>query len=304
MVIGGVQIKRSFYFPKFASETLLIMNIKIGFSPCPNDTFMFNALVNGKLNTQGFEFTPVIADVEALNKMALNGELDVTKLSLNAFAFAAQHYQILNAGCALGYNCGPLLVSKNKFTVDDIAHLKIAIPGKYTTANLLLTIFYPEARNTIEMIFSDIENAVLTGNADAGLLIHENRFTYEQQGLYKILDLGEEWYMQTHKPLPLGCIAVKQSLHSEVKLTIDKLISQSVNYAFENKNQTMPYVKQHAQEMDEQVMMQHINLYVTNASVIMGDDGKATIEYLLQKGFEAKLLPQVNNIFLQNKVTV
>ena len=275
------------------------MNIKIGFSPCPNDTFMFNALVNGKLNTQGIEFTPVIADVEALNKMALNSQLDVTKLSLNAFAFAAQPYQILNAGSALGYNCGPLLVSKNKFTVDDIPNLKIAIPGKYTTANLLLTIFYPDATNKTEMIFSDIENAVLTQKVDAGLLIHENRFTYAQRGLHKILDVGEEWHKQTQKPLPLGCIAVKRTLYAEVKFAIDKLIAESVMYAFENKNQTMPYVTQHAQEMDKKVMMQHINLYVTNASVNMGDDGKAAIEYLLHKGFEAKLLPQVNKIFVE-----
>lgn len=280
------------------------MEIRIGFSPCPNDTFMFNALVNGRLNTNGIKFIPVIADVEALNKMALDGKLDVTKLSLNAYAFVSQHYQILNAGSALGYNCGPLLVSKSKFNVDNIPRLKIAIPGKYTTANLLLTIFYPGATNKAEMIFSDIENAVLSGEVDAGLLIHENRFTYFQRGLQRIMDLGEEWHIQTQKPLPLGCIAVRRTLEASVKFNIDKLIAESVAYAFENKKETMPYVKLHAQEMDEHVMMQHINLYVTASSVTMGDDGRSAIQYLLKKGFEAKLLPGVKNIFLQSTITV
>lgn len=264
---------------------------------------MFNALVNGLLNTGSLSFTPVIADVEALNKMALNGELEVTKLSLNAYAFAAQHYHILNAGSALGYNCGPLLVSKNKYTTDEISKLEIAIPGRYTTANLLLTVFFPEAIHKTEMVFSDIENAVLTGKADAGLLIHENRFTYAQRGLQKIADMGEVWHSQTQKPLPLGCIAVKKELPHEIKLQIDQLISESIKYAFANTEVTMPYVKQHAQEMDEHVMMQHINLYVTKASVSMGDEGEAAISYLLQRGYDAKLLPKTEYIFLSKETS-
>lgn len=279
------------------------MHLKIGFSPCPNDTFMFNALVNGKINTNALRFTPVIADVEALNKMALNGELDITKLSLNAYAFANKHYEILDSGSALGYNCGPLLVSKSNYTVEDIPKLKIAIPGKYTTANLLLTIFYPNASDKSEMIFSDIEDAILSNKVDAGLLIHENRFTYAQRGLHKMIDVGEVWFQNTNKPLPLGCIAVKRSLPLEIKLSMEKLISESVQYAFKNAAETIPFVRKHAQEMDEQVMMHHIILYVNSSSISMGNEGREAIEYLLHKGYIAKLLPQVNNVFLQNKIT-
>ena len=279
------------------------MQIRIGFSPCPNDTFMFNALIKGAIKTDDITFEPVIADVEQLNKLALRGELEVTKLSLNAFAFAAQHYQILNAGSALGYNCGPLLVSKNKFSVSDLAKLKIAIPGKYTTANLLLSIFYPEAKEKIEMVFSEIESAVLSGNVDAGLLIHENRFTYMQRGLHKIVDLGEVWHQQTDMPLPLGCIAVKRNLDDGIKSKVDKLISQSVMSAFRNPEQAMPYVKQHAQEMSEDVKMQHIKLYVTGSSVDMKMEGRNAIEFLLRKGNELNLLPVVENIFIESNST-
>jgi 1,4-dihydroxy-6-naphthoate synthase len=275
------------------------MELKIGFSPCPNDTFMFNALVNGVIDTGDLKLIPVIADVEQLNKLALNGELDVTKLSLNAFAFASQHYQILNAGSALGYNCGPLLVSKSKFSVSDLAKCRTAIPGKYTTANLLLSIFFPEVKEKTEIVFSEIESAVLSGNVHAGLLIHENRFTYMQRGLHKIVDLGEVWHEQTGMPIPLGCIAIKKNLGKEIKSKVDKLISESVMMAFRNPEQTMPYVKQHAQEMSEEVMIQHIKLYVTASSVDMKMEGRNAIEFLLRKGNELNLLPAVENIFIE-----
>lgn len=260
--------------------------ITIGFSPCPNDTFMFCAMVNGMIDCGELEFIPGIEDVESLNQRALRGDLDVTKLSMNAYAYASKNYLILNSGSALGNNCGPILISKKKYSSDEVFDLKIAIPGKYTTANLLLSIFFPNANNKTELIFSQIENAVLNGTFDAGLIIHENRFTYQQKGLYKIADMGELWEQQTHSAIPLGCIAIKRNLDDTIKTKTDEIIRQSIQFAFSNPDQVMPYVKKYAQEMDEGIMQQHIQLYVNDFSLALGTEGKKAIAILFKKGKE------------------
>lgn len=276
-------------------KTKLLM----GFSSCPNDTFMFCALVNGLIDCGNIEVIPVIEDVETLNAHALRARLDVTKLSMNAYAHASQNYFILNAGSALGNNCGPLLISKKKHEAEGVKNLHIAIPGRYTTANLLLSIFFPEAVNKTEMIFSEIENAVLQDKADAGLIIHENRFTYQQKGLLKIADMGELWEQKTNAPIPLGCIAVNKKLDTSLQLTIDSLLLQSIQFAFANPAKVMNYVKKHSQEMDENVMQQHIQLYVNEFSLALGAEGKKAIQLLLKKGNEAGLLPQTpSQIFI------
>src|SRR6185436_3372014 len=241
------------------------MNRKIilGFSPCPNDTFMFCALVNGMIDCEGLEFEPVMEDVETLNRKALNTELDVTKLSFGVYARVAKNYLILNSGSALGKNCGPLLISKKDYSLfsplspgegpgvrSDIDKLKIAIPGKFTTANLLLSIFFPHAKNKTEMIFSEIENAVLNERVDAGLIIHENRFTYQQKGLKKIADMGELWEEKINAPLPLGCIAVKRNADTGLQRKMDSLINKSIRFAFDHPEKVMDYVKKYSQEMD------------------------------------------------------
>jgi len=266
------------------------MNLTLGFSPCPNDCFIFDALVHKKIDTQGIDFTVIMEDVEALNSRALNQELDVTKLSYHAFIYLTQHYALLNSGSALGFNCGPLLVKKANKHITDINQATIAIPGKHTTANFLLSLAFPNATKKQVMLFSDIEEAVLTEKVDAGLLIHENRFTYEQKGLEKIMDLGEYWESLIHAPIPLGGIVVKKSLDVKLQQTVDSLIKQSVQYAFANLESSMPYVREHAQEMDEEVMKKHIALYVNEFSVDLGVIGKNAIQLLFDKAFEVKLI--------------
>jgi len=269
------------------------MNFSLGFSPCPNDCFIFDALVHKKIDTQGVDFTVVMEDVEALNNRAFKQELNITKLSYHAFIYLTQEYALLNSGSALGFNCGPLLVQSAKSKVQDINTAAIAIPGKYTTANFLLSLAFPNAKNKKEILFSDIEGAVLSHKVDAGLLIHENRFTYEQKGLEKIIDLGEFWDSLIHAPIPLGGIVVKRSIESKLQKTIDSLIKQSVEFAFANPESCMDFVKQHAQEMSEDVMKKHIALYVNDFSVDLGNVGKNAIQLLFDKAIETKLIEVV-----------
>jgi 1,4-dihydroxy-6-naphthoate synthase len=275
------------------------MNFTLGFSPCPNDCFIFDALVHKKIDTQGIDFTIVMEDVEALNNRAFKQELDITKLSYHAFLYLTNHYALLNSGSALGFNCGPLLVKDSKHKIENLDEAIIAIPGKYTTANFLLSLVYPKVIHKKEMLFSDVEEAVLSHNVDAGLLIHENRFTYEQKGLEKIIDLGEYWESLIHAPIPLGGIVIKKSIDSSLQKTIDSLIKQSVEYAFANPESCMSFVKQHAQEMSEEVMKKHIALYVNDFSIDLGIIGKNAIQLLFDKAIETRLIEgQAPQIFI------
>lgn len=275
------------------------MNFTLGFSPCPNDCFIFDALVHKKIDTQGLDFTVIMEDVEALNTRAFKQDLDITKLSYHAFLYLTEYYALLNSGSALGFNCGPLLVRSAKYQVNDINAASIAIPGKYTTANFLLSLAFPQAKNKQEILFSDIEEAVLTHKVDAGLLIHENRFTYQEKGLEKIIDLGEFWESLIHAPIPLGGIVAKRTIDLKLQHTIDALIKQSVEFAFANPESCMDYVKAHAQEMSEEVMKKHIALYVNEFSVDLGTIGKNAIELLFKKATETKLISsKPNRIFI------
>ena len=274
------------------------MNLSLGFSPCPNDCFIFDALVHKKIDTQGIDFSVVMEDVEALNNKAFKQELDITKLSYHAFIYLTEYYALLNSGSALGFNCGPLLVQSSKHKVQDINSAHIAIPGKYTTANFLLSLAYPNAKHKTELLFSDIENAVITNKVDAGLLIHENRFTYQEKGLEKIVDLGEFWESLINAPIPLGGIVVKRTVNVKMQKTIDALVKQSVVYAFTNPESCMSYVKQHAQEMNEDVMKKHIALYVNQFSVDLGDVGKNAVNILFKKAFETQLISSIPNSIL------
>ena len=269
------------------------MNFSFGFSPCPNDCFIFDALIHHKIDTQGIDFTTVMEDVEALNIRAFKQGLDITKLSYHAFLYLTQEYALLNSGSALGFNCGPLLVQSSKFKVDTIDAATIAIPGKYTTANFLLSLAFPNAKNKKEMLFSDIESAVLTNKVDAGLLIHENRFTYQEKGLEKIMDLGEYWESLIQSPIPLGGIVVKRSIDLKLQRTLDALIKQSVEYAFANPESCMTFVKEHAQEMSEAVMKKHIALYVNEFSIDLGILGKKAVQLLIDKAIEINLIKEV-----------
>jgi 1,4-dihydroxy-6-naphthoate synthase len=274
--------------------------LTLGFSPCPNDTFIFDAMVNGKINTEGLQFDIVMEDVESLNRKALNGELDIIKISYAVYPEIMNEYVLLNSGSALGFGVGPLLVSKEIRKKSEIKNLKIAIPGTHTTANFLFSIFFPEAKNKIEMIFSDIEDAVLSEKVDAGLLIHENRFTYEQRGLKKIYDLGELWEKETATAIPLGGIVVKRNLTVEVKREINCVLKRSIEYAFAHPDSSNSYVKQHAQKMDEEVLNKHIALYVNEFSIDLGSKGKDAIEKLFQKAKQSGMIQEIrDDIFIE-----
>jgi 1,4-dihydroxy-6-naphthoate synthase len=267
------------------------MKLTLGFSPCPNDTFIFDALVHHKVDTEGLEFELVFADVEQLNKWAFQGKLDITKLSYNAFTHCVKEYALLDSGSALGNNCGPLLIKKPTTILTEES--KIAIPGKYTTANMLLGIAFPKYENKVETLFSEIENEVLNGKVDAGLIIHENRFTYQDKGLEKVKDLGEFWETETGLPIPLGGIVVKRSLPLEVQKKIERVLRKSVDYAFAHPNSSADYVKCHAQEMEKQVVDAHIVLYVNDYSISLGEQGKKAVELLFEKSGK-----EYNSIFV------
>lgn len=262
--------------------------LALGFSPCPNDTFIFDALLHGKVDTEGLAFEAIIEDVEALNRMAFAGDIAVTKLSYHAFAHLTHQYALLHAGSALGRGCGPLLIARQPMQQEQINHSRIAIPGAMTTANFLLRLACPETHDCREMLFSDIEDAVLSGEVDAGLIIHENRFTYAQRGLVKLLDLGEFWEKTTGHPIPLGGIVIRRDLPEAVQAKMNRVMRRSVQYAFDHPESVMPFVRQHAQAMQDAVMKAHIDLYVTHHTLDLGEDGRQAVQQLLglaeQKG--------------------
>ncbi|ASZ14699.1 1,4-dihydroxy-6-naphthoate synthase [Chitinophaga pendula] len=265
------------------------MELTLGFSPCPNDTFIFDALVNNKIDTAGLSFHTQLEDVETLNKWALQGKLAITKLSFATYHQVKDKYDLLNSGSALGRGCGPLLIARQPIPQDEVPNRKIAIPGQLTTANLLFSIAFPDATRKEIMLFSDIENAVLDGRVDAGVIIHENRFTYQQKGLVKIIDLGEYWEQTTGNPIPLGGIFIRKDIPAHIRQQIDQLIHESLRYAWKNYPQLSDYVKQHAQEMEEAVMRKHIDLYVNDFSLDLGAEGQSAVETLLQKAAQVTI---------------
>lgn len=269
------------------------MKLSLGFSPCPNDTFIFDALVHQKIDTEGLEFDVVLADVEELNQKAVKGILDITKLSYHAFAHLTDHYALLDAGSALGRNCGPLLIAKRPLSPKEIETGPIAIPGQLTTANFLLNLAYPRAQNKQEYLFSAIENAVIQEEVIAGLIIHENRFTFQDKGLVKIQDLGEFWEDTTGYPIPLGGIVVHRRLDFAVQQKINRVLARSVAYAQEHPQATRAYVRTHAQEMEETVMYAHIGLYVNDFTLDLGKEGREAVATLFKKASELGVVPQI-----------
>jgi 1,4-dihydroxy-6-naphthoate synthase len=256
------------------------MNLTIGFSPCPNDTFIFDALVNKKIDTGDIQFFPVMEDVQTLNEWAMAGKLDITKLSYGVLPGVIKKYHLLNSGGALGKGVGPLLITKNGVKSTNIEEQLIAIPGENTTAHLLFTLRFPHAMNKIFLRYDAIEDFVLQGKG-LGVIIHENRFTYEAKGLEKITDLGEDWELLTKLPIPLGGIVMNRQFDKDLQLKVDALIRQSIVYAYAKYPLLNDYIKLHSQEMSEDVMQQHINLYVNNYSINLGKEGKEAVLKLM-----------------------
>ncbi len=271
--------------------------LSLGYSPCPNDTFIFYALTHGKVDPGNLVFKELLLDVETLNQKALLNELDITKVSCHAFGLVRKHYSLLRTGGALGRGCGPLVIAKNNYSMEDLHGKKIAVPGKLTTAFLLLQLFNSAFRiphsAIIEMPFNKIVDAVVREDVDAGLIIHESRFTYPSYGLKKIIDLGEWWEKQTGLPIPLGGIIAKRSLGEGLNKKINKIIKASIEYAFINRNEPMDYIKTHSQELSEDVINQHINLYVNDFSLDVGPSGEKAINELLSRAEDAKIIPKV-----------
>jgi 1,4-dihydroxy-6-naphthoate synthase len=258
---------------------------EIGFSPCPNDTFIFDALVNHKIDTKGYTFKVHLQDVQTLNEWAIAGKLPFSKISYGVWPLVKNNYSLLNSGGALGKGVGPLLVYKEDNTrpegKPDASTMRVAIPGVNTTAHLLFSLAFPNVTNKEFLVFNEIENAVLNGNVDAGVIIHENRFTYADKGLSKWMDLGTYFEEIFNAPIPLGGIIARNDIDANEIAIVDDLIKQSVQYAFANSYDILPdYIKHHSQEMSEQVMRQHIDLYVNDFSIDMGDTGRKAIQQL------------------------
>ncbi|OQX97385.1 MAG: 1,4-dihydroxy-6-naphthoate synthase [Bacteroidetes bacterium 4572_128] len=275
------------------------MKLKLGISTCPNDTFIFDAMLHHKINTEGLEFELILADVEELNYKALKKNIDIVKMSYHAYCYLSENYTILDYGSAIGYKNGPILISKKDISLEEINDIKIAIPGEKTTANLLLKIAFPEAKNKKEFLFSEIENAIISDRFDAGLIIHENRFTYKKRNLKKIIDLGEFWENKTQMPIPLGAIVVNNKLERNLQLKINRILKRSVDFAFANPKESFAFIKKYSQEMSEDVIYKHINLYVNHYTKNLSFDGKKAIKTLFEISENLKIVPKISkNIFL------
>lgn len=275
------------------------MKLTLGFSPCPNDTFIFEALVHGRVDTEGVEFDWFLADVEELNRRALDGSVDITKMSFHAYAHAAENYLLLDSGSALGRNNGPLVVSRHTIYPDELADALIAIPGRYTTANLLFSIFWPEAVRKREYLFSDIPEAVLAGEADAGVIIHETRFTYQAMGLKKVADTGEYWEKLTGMPIPLGGIVVQRKVDEDTAQKVTRSIRRSLEYAYANPAASLSFIRKNAREIDARVTREHISLYVNDFTLSLGKEGREAVERLFTVAGERKVIgPMPERIFL------
>lgn len=276
--------------------------LSLGYSPCPNDTFIFYALVHGKIDTGDLGFKEVLLDVETLNKMSLRAELDITKISYHAFGYLREYYCLLRSGSALGRNCGPLLVSKDDYALKDLKGKTIAIPGRLTTANLLLQLFALESgiqfSSPVEMPFHKITDVVAKGDVDTGLIIHEGRFTYPLYGLKKIVDLGEWWEDKTGLPLPLGGILAKRNLGEDLIKRVDSFIRKSLEYSLNHKEEPKVYIKQHSQELEEKVIEQHINLYVNDLSLDISEEGLSAIRELFRRAEMRGIIKESRNDIL------
>ena len=257
------------------------MKFTLGFSPCPNDTFIFDALVNNKIDTHNFEFEVLLEDVQTLNQWAMQGKLDITKLSYGVLPLVLNNYAVLNSGSALGRGVGPLLIADKCNFTSNVDDCLIAIPGEQTTAHLLFSLAYPLAKKKVFMRYDEIEKFVLDGKG-LGVIIHENRFTYQDKGLKKIIDLGDYWEKETSSAIPLGGIVVNRNIDKTIQIELDSLIKKSIEFAFGNYPELNDYIRLHAQEMSEDVMRKHIDLYVNNYSLNLGEIGKNTVNKLLE----------------------
>jgi len=267
--------------------------ISLGYSPCPNDTFIFYSLVHRKIDTDDIVFREVLEDVETLNRKALEGALDMTKVSFHALGHLRDRYCLLRSGGALGRGCGPLVVAGESLTMEELKGKTIAIPGALTTAFLLLQVYDPSLKGNVRIMpFDRIIEAVSTGEVDAGLIIHESRFTYERAGLKKVIDLGEWWESETGHLIPLGGILARRDLGGRLIQKIDGMLRRSIDYAFTHRDEPKSYIRTHAQEIEDEVIDQHIGLYVNDYSLDIGEEGIAAVKDLFHRAEEKGIIPK------------
>ena len=268
-----------------------MQQLSLGYSPCPNDTFIFYGLIHGKVSCPEVEFIEQLEDVETLNQLALEGQLDLTKISYHALGHLREDYVLLHSGGALGRGCGPLVIAKGATTMAQLRGKKIAIPGQFTTANLLLQLYSDGYEDVLILPFDKIMGAIEQGEADAGVIIHESRFTYRQHGLKKVLDLGEWWEQESGYPIPLGGILAKRALGTKLIQQIDSALRKSIQYAYSHPQEPQSYIKQHAQELDDAVIRNHIELYVNDFSLDLGEEGIQAVTCLLNRAEERGIIP-------------
>jgi len=269
------------------------MKLTLGFSPNPSDTFIFDAMVHGRIDTEGLEFDYFFAEAEALNKKALNAGADIMRMSFHTFAYAAMNYLILDSGSTLGYRIGPLLISKRIINTSELNDIRIAIPGKYSTANLLFSVAWPEAKNKMEYLFSDVEKALLNDEIDAGLIIHETRFTYLKRGLHKIADMGEYWEHLSGLPVPLTAIAINRKIPEDIALKVNRIIKRSLEFAYTDSLPSYDFVTGNSKDMDSTVMNSHIKLFVNEFSVNLGKTGKKAVNEFFRIAHEKEIIPSL-----------
>ena len=268
-----------------------MQQLSLGYSPCPNDTFIFYGLVHGKVPCPGIKFNEQLEDVETLNQLALKKQLDLTKISYHALGHLREDYVLLRSGGALGRGCGPLVIAAQETSMVKLRGKRIAIPGQLTTANLLLQLYSAGYENLLILPFDKIMAAVEQGLADAGVIIHESRFTYQQYGLKQVLDLGQWWEQESGYPIPLGGILAKRSLGGQLIQQIDTALRQSIEYAHTYPQEPQSYIKQHAQELDNDVINNHIKLYVNDFSLDLGEEGVQAVNSLLSRAEKRGIIP-------------
>lgn len=273
-------------------------SLSLGYSPCPNDTFIFFPLVHGKVDTNSLKFKEVLEDVETLNRMARESRLDITKASFHAFGHIRDDYCLLRSGGALGKGCGPLVVARKEMDMSALRGKTIAIPGTFTTAFLLLQIFDPVLRENVKiMAFNEIIDAVKYGEADAGLIIHESRFTFQRAGLKKVIDLGDWWEKETGHPIPLGGIFARRELGPELITKVDGYLRNSIEYSFSHREESVSYIKHHAQELEDEVISRHIKLYVNDYSLDIGESGERAVVELFRRAEEQGIIKSSSKSF-------
>jgi 1,4-dihydroxy-6-naphthoate synthase len=295
---GGLDEKARPIQPNLVSSPQ--RSIGLGFSPCPNDTFMFHALLHGRVTVENAHFQAYMDDIDGLNRRALgqasSPRLPVTKVSASALAFLVDDYMVLRAGAALGRGVGPLVVAqpdRGLVSLADLAGKRVAVPGLRTTAYLLLSLFAPHNLDITVVRFEQIMPRVAAGEFDAGLIIHESRFTFGEHGLVSLADVGELWEKDTGLPLPLGLIVAKRDLGPDLIARLERGIADSVRYAYDHPEESKPYIRAHAQELSDEVCRKHIELYVNERSVDIGEEGRHAVETLLSRGAAVGLLPRL-----------